>query len=243
MIGKTRVGKSALINAIAGEEIAREGHNTTDITRDVTTYDFSLEGIKYVVWEAPGLQDTTESDSSVITKLKKKLQRECSHINLVIYCTLMNRERFEQSEVEAIHHITEAFTIKIWSKAVFVLTYANRVLPEAGCETNEDAVIWFRSRVNEFKTVIQQALVGSGVSSEDAADVAIIPSGYYKASPWDPNANVFYGITDWVSQFWIHCENKINETPFMIEFEELAGQNNLPFASDTGKTLRSFHMN
>ena len=116
MIGKTRVGKSAIINAIAGKKIAREGQNTKDINREVARYDFIIGDVKYVVWEAPGLQDTSEDDSAVIAKLKNVLKTENSQINLVIYCTLMNRERFDQSEVDAIHNLTEAFTVRSGGK-------------------------------------------------------------------------------------------------------------------------------
>ena len=92
MIGKTRVGKSALINAIAGDKVAREGQNTKDITREVGRYDFTVGDVKYIVWEAPGLQDIIEDDSVVVTNLKSALQGECDHLDLVIYCTQMNRE-------------------------------------------------------------------------------------------------------------------------------------------------------
>ena len=122
VIGKTRVGKSAVINAIAGKKVAKEGQDTRDVVREVTRYDFIVSDVKHVVWEAPGLQDITEDDSITIKKLKDVLKRECNYINLVIYCTLMNRERFEQSEMDAIHHLSEAFGTEIWRKAVFALT-------------------------------------------------------------------------------------------------------------------------
>ena len=205
MIGKTRVGKSAVINAIAGKKIAREGQNTKDISRDVNRYDFSIGNVEYVAWEAPGLQDTSEDDSAVIKKLKDALKRECSYINLVIYCTLMNRERFEQSEEIAIRHITEAFTTDIWENAIFALTYANRVLPQAEYETDEEEEEWFHSRIGEFKNVIGRALVESGVSHNKALEVNVTPTGYHTASRQIHEANQFPVTTDWSSILHHHC--------------------------------------
>ena len=220
MIGKTRVGKSAIINAIAGEKTAREGQKTFDITREVGRYDFTIGEVNYVVWESPGLQDLTEDDSVVITNLKSALQEECNHLDLVIYCTPMNRERFERSEVDAIRNLTEAFTSAFWGKAVFALTCANRVLAPHECETDEEAASWFQSRVREFHEVIKQALVKSGVSPQLLTQLTVSPTGYYRVSRWNPNAKAFYGVTNWVSQFWQQCEKKIDETRFLDEYEQ-----------------------
>ena len=220
MIGKTRVGKSAIINAIAGEKTAREGQKIFDITREVGRYDFAVGEVKYVVWESPGLQDITEDDSVVITNLKSALQEECNHLDLVIYCTPMNRERFERSEVDAIRNLTEAFTSAFWGKAVFALTCANRVLAPHECETDEEAASWFQSRVREFHEVIKQALVKSGVSPQLLTQLTVSPTGYYRVSRWNPNPKAFYGVTNWVSQFWQQCEKKIDETRFLDEYEE-----------------------
>ena len=217
VIGKTRVGKSAVINAIAGRKVAREGQDTKDIIRDVTRYNFNVGDVKYVVWEAPGLQDTSEDDLVVITKLKNVLKRECSHINLVIYCTLMNRERFEQSEEDAIRNVTEAFAPEIWKNTVFALTYANRVLPPAGYETDEEEAQWFQSRILEFKKVIEGALVKSGV---EVSKIAVFPAGYHTASRRMPDAREFYGVTDWVLKMNDRCNECLQNTPFIQVLEE-----------------------
>ena len=212
VIGKTRVGKSAVINAIAGRKVAREGQDTKDIIRQVTRYNFHVGDVKYVVWEAPGLQDTSEDDSVVITKLKNVLKKECSHINLVIYCTLMNRERFEQSEEDAIRNVTEAFTAEIWKNTVFALTYANRVLPPAGYETDEEEAQWFQSRILEFKKVIEGALVKSGVK---ASKIAVFPAGYHTASRRMPDVRKFYGITDWFAEMYDKSNERLQNPPFL----------------------------
>ena len=212
MIGKTRVGKSAVINAIAGAKIAGEGQTTKDITRDVIRHGFTVGDVKYVAWEAPGLQDTSEDDCVVIRKLQKVLQRENIRINLVIYCTLMNRERFEQSEENAISHITEAFSPNFWRKAVFALTYANRVLPPAGYESDEEEAEWFQSRILQFKNVIEGALIKSGVSSDKASEIEVIPAGYHTVSRRMPDAREFYCRGDWIPQFSQTCAKKMNKT-------------------------------
>ena len=78
--------------------------------------------------------------------------------------------------------------------AVFVLTYANRVLSPKECETDEEASSWFTSRVTEFGAIIKQALLKSGVSSEKITEIAVVPTGYHRSSRWEPNAKEFYGM-------------------------------------------------
>ena len=123
----------------------------------------------------------------------------------------MNRERFEQSEEDAIRHITEAFSPDFWRKSVFALTYANRVLPPAGFESDEEEAEWFQSRILEFKNVIEGALVKIGVSSDKASEIEVIPAGYHTVSHRRPDAREFYGRGDWIPQFSQMCEEKIHK--------------------------------
>ena len=121
----------------------------------------------------------------------------------------MNRERFEQSEEDAIRHITEAFSPDFWRKSVFALTYANRVLPPAGFESDEEEAKWFQSRIHEFKNVIEGVLVKSGVSSDKA--IEFIPAGYHTASCRMPDAREFYGRGDWIAQFSQACAKMMHK--------------------------------
>ena len=227
MIGKTRVGKSALINAYAATQddarnmVAIEGKNTTDISRTVESRELKFGNTKFIIWEAPGLQDFTESDSAVTDRLKSTLKgSKCSYINLVIYCTVMNRERFEKSEVDAINHITKAFGNKIWRNAVFALTYANRVLPPAECDTDDKEKEWFQSRIKEFEYVITKILADSFDDVDSAPDIYVFPAGYHTATRRIQDPYGFYGIENWFSQFDELTKRAIKNSPFLVEDDE-----------------------
>ena len=228
MIGKTRVGKSALINAYAATQdddarnmVAIEGKNTTDISRTVESRELKFGNTKFIIWEAPGLQDFTESDSAVTDRLKSTLKgSKCSYINLVIYCTPMNRERFEQSEVNAINHITKAFGNTIWRNAVFALTYANRVLPPAECDTDDKEKEWFQSRIKEFENVITRILADSFDGVDLVPDVCVFPAGYHTATRRIQNPYGFYCIENWFSQFDKLTKRVIKSSPFLVEDAE-----------------------
>ena len=121
----------------------------------------------------------------------------------------MNRERFEQSEEIAIRHITEAFSTEIWESAIFALTYANRVLPPARYDTDDEEKEWFHSRIDQFKGIIRRALVESGVHPNKALEVNVAPTGYHTASR-RIQACQFPVTTDWSSILHHHHHKRFD---------------------------------
>ena len=62
LTGKTGVGKSPLINAIIGKDIAKEGKDLQGVTRDVNGFNTERNGVKFNIWDSSGLQDITEDE-------------------------------------------------------------------------------------------------------------------------------------------------------------------------------------
>ena len=55
--GKVGTGKSTLVNGLVGIEVAKTGDNLERVTEDVKDYPFKKNGIDYLVFDSPGLQD------------------------------------------------------------------------------------------------------------------------------------------------------------------------------------------
>ncbi len=231
VLGKTRVGKSTVINSLAtGKKIAKEGSTTTDVCRDVSQYEFTKECTQYRIWEVPGLQDTAESDKDVMSKLLTAfIEKNCSMLDLVIYCTVMNRERFESSEIEAMKSIIDQFGKHVWKKVVFALTYANRVIPQSG-ETDEAESLWFQNRILEFRKVIQSSLEECGVTDVDT-DILLSPAGYHTATRSMNIVKGFFGVEDWIHDFWDTCYTRLNEEPFIMKNDKHFDDTGMSFSN------------
>ena len=215
LTGKTGNGKSSLVNAIIGETVCEEGKYLYGVTREVTKHDATVNDVQFVVWDSPGLQDITEDDVVITNRIKKKLKKNCTHLHLTIYTIRMDRDRVEKSEIDAIKHLTDIFSVKFWDNAVFALTFANRVLPPMECESEINDAEWFHTRVKEFKDVIRRALVESGISKKKADNVPVIPAGYYKPTTYMQDPKRLFDIPDWLIPFWQTCATHTKETEVM----------------------------
>ena len=211
LTGKTGVGKSSIINAIIGNNLAPEGKDLYGVTREVKSYKTTVNDVNFEIWDSPGLQDITEKDEVITERIKKTLKQNCPHLHLLLYCIRMDRDRVEVSELEAIKQLSHVFTPKIWDTAVFALTFANRVLPPSEMETDKEVTKWFKKRIEEFQEVIVRALVESGVPKDKAKQVPVIPTGYHKRTRLMPKPRELYDRPDWFNPFWQSCAEHMEE--------------------------------
>jgi predicted GTPase len=88
--GKTRVGKSRLVNALVGQNVAKEGQEKYR-NSEVASYEvYMIENVtKVTVWDSPGLQDGTSNESQYIQDMKKKVK----DVALMIYCNHPNTDK------------------------------------------------------------------------------------------------------------------------------------------------------
>ena len=210
--GKTGVGKASIINAIVGNNLAHEGKDLANITREITSYKTTVNDINFEIWDSSGLQDITNKDDVITEKIKRSLKHSCGHLHLLLYCVRMDRDRIEVSELEAIKQLSQVFTPNIWDTAVFSLTFANRVIPPSEMETDEEVAEWFKERIKQFQEVIVRSLVESGVRHDKAREVPVIPTGYHKPTRQMPKPRELYDRPDWFNPFWQSCINHTEET-------------------------------
>ncbi len=224
--GKTGVGKSSLLNAIAGPNQFEEGKNLDGVTRGVTQVGADIHGVRFNIWDSPGLQDITEDDQAITEKIKHTLKNECTHLHLFLYCIRMDCDRIERNEFVAIKQLTDIFSNKIWETSVFVLTFGNMVLPPPEEDTKEKSPSWFKKRIQEFREVIIKALLDAGISPEKAAKVPVIPAGYHTSTRTMANSVELLDRSDWFTPFWFTCANIMNENLVISLFMASAKQRN-----------------
>lgn len=207
--GKTGVGKSSLINGLVGSEVAKEGGGakpTTGIEALSEPHEVkkpAAEGseVTIQVWDSPGLQDGLGKDRAYL----KRLSGVSKIADLVVYC-INASERFDQSAKDALRDFAKACPKDIWCRAVIALTRANLITYPVECTSTEEKVAHFQKIVHEYVSVITSILKRSGVKQEMYAHLPMVPTGYHREVPYNPNPwELHPQCTHWLQPFWFTC--------------------------------------
>ena len=127
VVGNTGRGKSALVNSIierVGEELAKEGARAKCCTKNTRSYIYPdiIPGMKIIVTDTPGLQDTNERNEEYVQEIKNKAQE----VSVVLFCMKMTEHRIHNGDKIAIKEFHQAFGPKFWERVIFVFTFANK---------------------------------------------------------------------------------------------------------------------
>ena len=201
--GKMGSGKSSLINGLVGKMVTIEGEELTAAVKHVSGHSFCVGDVQFLVVDLPGLQNLEQEDTETLDIIKRELTKVSNSFDLVIYCIDMTNKRADASERQAIVHLTECFSERIWENAVFTLTFANDVSRPPGYEGTLEE--FFIKRIQDFKKILDDILIKADVSKKLVEDVPVIPAGYWKPVKSIPNPWQLPDRTDWFNAFWIVC--------------------------------------
>ena len=198
--GVTGVGKSSLINALVGvKDLAKEGDGPNPMTAVVTRYEACANGVRIYVWDSPGLQDGTDQDDAYVADMKAK----CSSYDLVLYCSSLQSVRFPVTgDKKSVKLFTNAYGDEFWSRAVYVLTYANNIPPG----NDKKNPVTLEKRFSIFKQAIPTMLIESGVDETIAKSVPIVPAGYIDGGK---GRNLSPICEDWLDHLWYTTVSKM----------------------------------
>ena len=158
VVGPTGSGKSTLINAMFGEDVAKVGHGARAVTSGLTAYEGKYKGVKIKIYDTIGFGDTEgRTDSNILYEID-----EHDKYDLILICSKLedraNRHMF--LELASVLHK------EMWKRTVVVLTQANRFLtldslkgPEAAIE---EKIKEYQSLVVEFhseKKLVQEEVL------------------------------------------------------------------------------------
>ena len=205
IVGKTGVGKSSLVNALVGREVAEVGHDKKSKTKKVTSYDVDIDGVKIHVWDTPGLQDDdddeedeaddgTRNDEKYLAEMQSEIKEE---LDLVILCLRMDATRFRRDDKQTIKILTDRFGKELWKNAVIALTFADKVQDPA----RGDREAHFKREVAAWQDAINIFLRGKRIKldPEWVQSLQLVPTGNYLSLTVLPNGE------KWLSNFWIAC--------------------------------------
>lgn len=206
--GKTGTGKSALINGLVGENVAKEGEELDPETVKVDGYTRTVKGISVTFYDSPGLQDGKINEIEYM----KDMEHKCKSIDLVLFTIRMDDTRLQEGEKQAMHKLTCAFGSSFWEHSIFVLTFANKVENPID---SENSVEYFNKQLNKWASKLPETLLQMSserclngevvkVPIDVAHKIPIVPAGHYKQQNLP-------GCQYWFGEFWQYCFMRMNE--------------------------------
>lgn len=203
VMGKTGTGKSTLLNTFLGAKLFEEGDSFNPVTEYVKECNYTIKGVKTIVWDCPGLQDGSGKEDKYLDDLKRKTNGD---IHLVLYCINMLETRSDLHWGSAIDKITATFGMNIWKHTALVLTFANIYEKRLEDTVNADERQQkFLDRVHEWQEKLQQKLRSiDGMEESTIAAIKVMAAGKDGRIP-------LCGQKHWLSDLWAELLNKMSE--------------------------------
>ena len=173
LTGRSGTGKTTLIRGLKGNYVPEDDHLLPH-TLNITPYNYEYKGLNFILFETPGLQASINS-SNDFEYLRDMVEKN-GEPDLLIFAVKMS-DAFRYEDADAIENISNAFGWKIWKKAMFVLTFANRVTLKGHSPESADSKLHFNKVYGEHYSHIVEALRSNRVQEDVINSISVVPVG------------------------------------------------------------------
>jgi predicted GTPase len=196
--GKTGVGKSSFIQALfleEGEKFERPAHTTEVYTRPMPIYSPSGQPVNVELTDTPGMEALIGVGRRANRKeYVKQVSPVFKSADILLFCVRMDDD-VRAEEVEMIRFMLHEFGPVIWTKVIFVLTFANRVTTDCLDEEKERE---FTERFTTIQRALQVAMQQAGIAEEVAQATPVCVVGH-------PERKQLPNCDDWACPFLVEC--------------------------------------
>lgn len=188
LMGRSGVGKSSTINSLLGAEVARVG-KYEPTTMDVTAYHHEHEGIKYRIYDTPGLCDELP-EAGNDQRYLEKISATVKETDVLWFVTELDATRVSGDEKRGIKLISQGLGPEIWRHAVIIFTRADKTTAGAFDTDLAQRTGMIRQEIAKYAPALANAIPSVAVSN--GSDT--LPSG----RPWlgELFTKTFERITD-----------------------------------------------
>ena len=200
LLGKASSGKSALVNAIAGKNIAEESHERRG-GKGVEVYTLAVRDQYLFVVESPGLFDGSEREEGHIEDIKCTVGRDGTKFHLVLYCQSITETDFTDNDIEMVKLFTDILGDQLWSRCVVALTYINKLQP------NQEQLT---ERLDVCTSTVRQGLERAGIPLPIVRYVPLVPVGFH-CQESEVNCKILPDGTDWLHNLWEVISSRVGK--------------------------------
>ena len=215
VIGETGEGKSTLINALIGKEVANEGDTFEAGTNTIQDYRLEQNGVQITIWDTPGFGMVGKEEDEKTVELLRNI--DCWPIDLALFCFRMDGMRFpKEIHTNTIQKITQVFGKSFWLHCVFILTFANSI--ETICPKQVEFELFFSKRVCLLEEKYRKALEeNAGLNDDELKTICAVPVGSYKQGMFEENPWALPDREDWFVSFWMECTTHMRNVSAILQ--------------------------
>ena len=165
MVGRSGVGKSTLIDGLIGRNTKKsvERNQFTSETVNINGVDLTLLFVRSI-----------KEEDSDLEKLKKKIQ----DVDLTMYAIKMDDTRIRPTDATFLRKLSKLFGRTFWNKAMFVLTFANRVYVLDANHVLQRSKETFEQKHSQWENFIRKTLSEEGLNDSEIKDIPIVAVGH-----------------------------------------------------------------
>ena len=191
VIGPARVGKSTLINAMFGKNVAKVGHRARSVVSEAEEYEGKYKGVRIKVCVTVGFRDTgRRRDYNILLDIDKRIQ-----FNLILICSKLGGRADRDMFLE----LASVLNKEMWKRTVVILTFANQF---STIESVVDKSEIMKQKDGHKECVVE--FLSGHINKEILQRIPFCLAGieYEKELPT---------TEDWVKTLWITCINRCSD--------------------------------
>ena len=186
VIGPVGVGKSTLINAMFGENVAKAAISARAVTSDIHSYELDHKGATIKIYDTPGFQDTEgKSDRSILFEIAKRGQ-----FDLILICTKL----VESVNVRMLSELASVLHEEMWKRTVVVFTFANQYSTMESIKGSNDIKSQMKVQINEHKARVVEFLSKS-IKREVLEEIPFCIAGLKDKQ--------LLTVDNWLNKLWV----------------------------------------